>query len=343
MRIGIMIFVLALATLANGGVDDGRLDIYFIDTEGGAATLIVTPAGESVLVDCGNPGTRDAARIVETARRAKLTQIDHLVITHYHADHFGGAAELARLLPIRSIYDNGDENPSRDRPSQEYLAIKSDRRVVLNPGDLLPLKPAGQTPLEIKCLAARKKLIDPPAGAAQNPFCGEAKGKPMDLSDNANSIVLLLSFGDFRFFDGGDLTWNIEHDLACPVNRAGTVDVYQVTHHGLAASNNPVLVKALAPTVAIMNNGHRKGCDPETFATLKSVESLQSIFQVHRNLRADGDINNTSDEFIANTTHERECRGNGIELHVSADASSYEVAIPATNTQKTYQTRRHDE
>ena len=135
------------------------------------------------------------------------------------------------------------------------------------------------------------------------------------LSDNANSIVTLLSFGDFRFYEGGDLTWNMEHDLATPTNRAGTVDVFKVTHHGLDLSNNPVLVKALAPTVAIMSNGTTKGCEPETFATLKSTPSIQAIFQIHKNLRKDGDVNNTSDDHIANL--EKDCLGNDIEMSVA--------------------------
>src|SRR5947209_18652656 len=83
------------------------LDVYFVDTEGGAATLIVTPAGESVLIDCGNPGKRDAERINKTAREAGLTAIDKLLITHWHLDHYGGVAHLSELIPIRKFYDRG--------------------------------------------------------------------------------------------------------------------------------------------------------------------------------------------------------------------------------------------
>src|SRR5262245_31564493 len=84
------------------------LDIYFIDTEGGAATLIVTPAGESVLIDCGNPGARDAERIHKAVTQlAGLKQIDHLVITHWHSDHYGGTGRLAKLIPIMNFHDRG--------------------------------------------------------------------------------------------------------------------------------------------------------------------------------------------------------------------------------------------
>jgi competence protein ComEC len=331
------LLVLLFASPVRAGASDGKLDIYFIDVEGGAATLIVTPSNESILVDTGNPGERDPKRIFDVTRLAGLTQIDHLIITHYHGDHFGGAAALVKLIPFKVIYDNADDNPSRDRPTPEYLAIPSDKRVMPNPGDEIALKQPKDAPLKLKFLAARKKVIDAPPDAKPNPFCKDVKGKAIDLTDNANSIVFLLSLGDFKFFDAGDLTWNIEHDLACPVNRVGTVDVYQVTHHGLATSNNPALVKALMPTVAIMNNGATKGCEPEAFATLKSTDTIQAIWQLHKNLRPDGNVNNTSDEYIANL--ERNCAGHYIKLSIAPGATSYTVSIPATKIEKTYHVR----
>jgi beta-lactamase superfamily II metal-dependent hydrolase len=318
-----------------------NLDFYFIDTEGGASTLIVTPAGESVLIDTGNPGERDPGRIVDATRIAGIKEINTLVVTHYHVDHMGGAPTLGEWMPIHTIYDNADQNVSRDKASPEYLATKCDRRIMINPGDTIPLKQAEGAPnLSIVCLGCRKKFIEPPPGAKENPFASESKGKPLDLTDNANSIVLLLSFGDFRFYDGGDLTWNMEHDLATPVNRAGTVDVYQVTHHGLDLSNNPILVKALEPTVAIMNNGTTKGCGPETFATLKSTPSIQAIFQLHKNLREDGNVNNTTEDHIANI--EKDCKGNFVKMSVNPDGGSYTVSIPSNGFSQTFQTRKHE-
>ena len=335
--------LLVLSTLAHAGKSDGRLDIYFLDVEGGASTLIVTPAGESLLVDTGNPGTRDPSRILAAAKTAELSKIDYLVITHFHTDHFGGAAELAKLIPIGTLYDNADKNENRanEKPSQAYLDMKVDKRLMINPGDTIPLKQADNatTKLTIQCLAARKSFIDAPKDARPNPFADQARNKPIDGSDNANSIVQLLSFGDFRFYDGGDVTWNIENQLVTPLNRVGTVDVYQVTHHGLAQSNSPALVKALEPTVAIMNNGTTKGCEPETFATLKATPSIKDLWQLHKNLRPDGTTNNTTPDLIAN--EDRNCKGNYIKLSISPDSASYTVSIPSTNTTKTYQTRKH--
>src|SRR5262249_20247126 len=191
--------------------------------------------------------------------------------------------------------------------------------------------------LTIQCLAGHKNRIDPPPGAKPNPFDKDSRPKDEDTSDNANSIVLLVRFGDFKFYDGGDLTWNMEHELAAPINRIGTVDVYQVTHHGLALSNNPVLVKAIEPTVAIMNNGTVKGCDPEVFSTLKSTASIKNVFQLHKNLRPDGDVNNVDPKFIANL--DKNCAGNLVHLAVSPDARQYVVSIPATKFEQAYETK----
>jgi beta-lactamase superfamily II metal-dependent hydrolase len=322
------------------GPADGRLDIYWIDTEGGAATLIVTPAGESVLIDSGNPGARDAGRIFNTATQvAGLKRIDNLVTTHYHIDHFGGAATLAGLMPIGNVWDNGEFKEGWERPSKEYLEFKCEKRVVLSAGDEIPLKNLvanDAAKVGIRCLAARKKFVEAPAGAVENPDSANAKRKRDDPSDNANSIVTLISFGPFRFFVGGDLTWNMEEKLVCPVNLVGPVDVYQVTHHGLDISNNPVVVRALAPTVAVMSNGTTKGSAGEVFATLRGTASVQAIFQVHRNLRADKE-NNTTEELTANL--EEACQGNYIKLSVEPNGKNYKVSIPATKHERTYQTK----
>lgn len=321
------------------GEADKRLDIYWVDVEGGAATLIVTPAGESVLIDAGNPGGRDAPRVHKVAAEvAKLKKIDHLVVTHFHRDHFGGAAELAALMPIGAAYDNGEFPGGRERPDKAYLEFKADRRVVLNPGDEVPLKQAdGAGKVALRCLAARKQFVAPPAGAKENLDAG--KKKPEDFSDNANSIVQLLSLGDFQFFDGGDLTWNMEARLVSPVNLPGPVDVMQINHHGLDVSNNPLLCRALAPRVVIMNNGPTKGCGPETFATLKSLDQLESIYQLHKNLRPDGDKNNVADEFIANQPGTDACQGNYVKVSVDPAGKSYTVSVPSTKHEQAYQAR----
>lgn len=323
------------------------LDLYWVDVEGGAATLIVTPAKESILIDSGNPGERDASRIHKAAKDAGLERIDHLITTHFHIDHFGGAAELSRLIPIGTVYDYGIPEQNPDNPSDNerfarsiapYRDFRAEKRVVLKPGDEVPLKQLdGSPPLALKCLGGKQKFIPKPDGQViENPLCHNARQKQADTSDNANSLVLLLSLGNFEMFDGGDLTWNTEAQLACPVNLVGPVDVYDVNHHGLDVSNNPLLIRALSPTVAVMGNGTTKGCGPETFATLKSVASIKAIYQAHKNLRADSE-NNTDSRQIANL--EKDCAGNYIKISVQGDGKSYQVSIPANGYGRTFHTR----
>jgi competence protein ComEC len=335
------LLLVACVTPAISGESDKKLDIYWIDTEGGAATLLVTPTGETILIDAGNPGRRDVDRIVKTITEiAGRKQVDHLVTTHYHSDHFGGAIELSKVLPIKHLWNNGEFEGLRDHPGKAYFELKADTKHVINPGDTIPVKqlPNGSPELSIRCLGTRQTFITAPAGASENAtVCATARDKDRDGSDNANSVVLLIQFGGFKFYDAGDLTWNMEKKLVCPHNLVGKVDVYQVTHHGLDASNNPLVLQTIEPRVAIMNNGTTKGCAPEVFANLQETKSLQGIYQVHKNLRPDGEKNNVADEFIANK--EKDCQGHHIRLSVSPDTKSYTVAIPANKHEKKFQTR----
>ena len=315
------------------------MSVHWVDVEGGAATLIVTPAGESVLIDTGNPGRRDPDRILRAAGELGIRRIDHLITTHYHRDHFGGAAELSALIPIGLVWDNGVFDGMPNHPGKAYFEFPAESRRVIQPGDVLPLKQKeGHPSYALRCLAARKTFVRPAENAAENAaICADHRDKDRDGSDNANSIVMLLSYGDFRFFDGGDLTWNQEKRLVCPVNMVGEVDVYQVGHHGLDSSNNPVLIRTLKPRVAVMNNGVTKGCRPDVFATLTAQPSLVAIFQMHKNLRPDGQVNNAPAPFIANA--KKDCDGKPIHLRVARDGKSYEVEVPATGLKRRFATR----
>ncbi len=299
----------------------GTLDVYFIDVEGGQATLIVTPAGESMLVDTGwaGFGGRDAERIASVAKAAGVSELDYLLITHYHLDHVGGAPELVELLPAKTFVDHGPSVETGGRAAELFARYQAIRRqgkhLLVRPGDTVPLKG-----VEVRILASAGEVLRSPLGGAggDNPLCRDEKRRDDDPSENARSVGFLLTYGKFRFLNLGDLTWNKELDLVCPVNRIGVVDVYLTTHHGMNLSGPAALVHAIRPRVAIMNNGARKGGTPEALRIVRSAPGLEDLWQLHYSLAADKNLN-APEAFIANL--EENCLGDWLKLSASADGS----------------------
>lgn len=336
-------FCLFVTSQLFAGAADGRLDIYFIDVEGGAATLLVTPAGESILIDSGYPdnGGRDRDRILDVVKNvAKLDHIDHASVSHWHLDHYGNHAALADKIKIHNFWDRGipdslqEDNKFVERIVQ-YRAASQNQSKAVKPGDTFTLESPG-LPLNLKVVTASGDVI-PNEGPA-NPHAGLHKPQADDPTDNAKSVSALFTFGKFKFLTCGDLTWNTEAKLMTPNNPVGQVDMFMVTHHGLNVSNNPVLVLAIDPTVTVTCNGPTKGGAPETIGTLKKVKSLQAMYQLHRNIKL-GENEQAPVENIANQEDTNACKGKWIKASVAKDGNSYTVQVGADGTPKEFKTR----
>lgn len=340
------------ATLFLTGADapDRGLDMYFIDVMGGAATLVVTPERESILIDTGWPGLqdRDPKRIAHVLKDvAGLDHLDHLVTTHWHTDHYGGIEGLAKRVRIDHFWDRGLPNPNAangdraaypDGPRANdplgiaYRKASEGKRGALKAGDKIPLK--GKT--EALVLASGGEVLAQGSGSAPNPRCESAPADlPVDPSDNARSLAIRFQLGEFQFLDCGDLTWNVEKKLVCPNDLIGPIDLFQVTHHGMAISNHPTLVQTIQPTVAIMNNGPRKGGDAKAVSLLRSIPSIKALYQLHKNA-ATSDADNTEPALIANKSADG---GQFIRASVSADGKHFTVQIGADGAGREFEVR----
>lgn len=322
------------------------LNLHVIDVEGGQATLIVSPSGQSMLVDTGWPlNGRDAERIAAAVKRAGVGTLDYLVITHYHDDHVGGMEQLASRVKFRTVITHGPTTETSRAATiatatfQNAMAASGAKEIVVRPGDAIPLKG-----IDVKVLASNRQLIGTPlpgAGLA-NPLCEGAVQRRADTSDNSASVGMLLTFGAFRFLDLGDLTQDLEHQMACPVNRIGEVDLYLTTHHGSGQSNAAVLVHALKSRVAIMNNGAQKGGDLPVLHTVRSAPELEDLWMLHYSAAA-GAEGNVAEPFIANTGDVPDPavpdQGFGVSVTAQADGS-FTVINERNKHTRTYPARR---
>jgi len=311
------------------------LQIFFIDVEGGQATLMVAPSGQSLLIDTGWPGFngRDASRIVAAAKAAGVNRIDYVVITHFHRDHVGGVTQLASQIKIGTFVDHGPNMEDAAAPREDFAAYEkvaaNSKRMTVKPGDQIPMKDINVQVLT----AAGEHITTPLRGAGQpNPLCAAEPEAAVDSTENARSLGTLITFGKFRFLDLGDLTKRKERDLVCPNNLIGAVDLYLTTHHGLNQSNAKVIVDAVHPRVSIMNNGAHKGGSPDAWETIHNSPGLQDLWQLHYAMGSDK-AHNVSEMYIANM--DEKCEGKYIKVAAETNGT-FTVLNSRNNFKKTY-------
>ena len=317
------------------------LQVYFVDVEGGQATLFVTPEGKSLLIDTGWPGynNRDAQRIVAAARDASVSKIDFVLITHYHDDHVGGSPQLAAKIPVGTFIDHGElretDNANAQRvysAYQQLLATGKYKHLVAKPGEVLPI-----TGMQVRMLTADGEVIERPlpGGGKENPACAVAEKPPVDTTENPRSLGTLITFGKLRILDLGDLTADKEMPLVCPTNKIGKVDIYVVSHHGSEPSGSAALVHGITPRVAIMDNGEKKGGSVKAWTVVKSSPGLEDFWELHYSAEG-GSEHNAAPEFLANL--QGEDQGNYLKLTADADGN-FAVFNSRTKQTKKYQAR----
>lgn len=335
---------LGLLPVAHGANTD-PLQIYFIDVEGGQATLFITPEHKSLLVDTGWPAdasgsSKSAERIAAVAHQAGLQKLDFVLITHYHTDHVGGVPALSAQIPVGTFIDHG---PNREQEGiteegfQAYRKILSSGphdHVVAGPGDNLYISGIGSTVISSDGNLIAKPL--PGAGEA-NTACANAPKFSPDQTENARSLGTLFTFGKLRILDLGDLTSDKEVQLVCPINKLGKIDIYIVSHHGWNQSNSAPFVQAIAPRVAIMDNGAKKGGTPSAWDNIRKTSSLEDLWQLHYSEEG-GKQHNAPDSFIANLPGPD--AGNWLRLTAFADGS-FEVFNSRTQKAKHYPGAAH--
>ena len=322
----VLLCILLLCVLSNASAaaDHSKLRIYFVDVEGGQATLFVTPANQSLLIDTGWPDNngRDADRIVAAAKEAGISKIDYVLVTHFHTDHGGGIPQLTTRIPVGTFIDHGPNRETTDAATvdvwqayQKVLASGKFEHLVAKPGDTLPIQG-----MQVTVISSDGELISKPLpGAGQaNANCKNAEQYPADQTENMRSLGTLITFGKLRILDLGDLTRDQEMKLMCPINKLGKIDIYIVSHHGWAQSSSPALVYGIQPRVAIMDNGAKKGGTPSVWDIISKSPHLEDFWQLHYSEEG-GAAHNVAQKFIANP--EGPDGGNYLRLIARPDGS----------------------
>ena len=334
-------FALLLLLAAGAAGAANTLDIYFIDTEGGQATLLVSPSGQTMMIDTGFAGLdtanpdkevgRDADRIAAVAKLADVKRIDTLLVSHFHGDHVGGVTQLTQRLPVRVFVDDGpavQDVPILKQRVGEYseiyaAAFAKGQHKVVTAGDKIAVEG-----LDVTVMAANGKPIARKGDA--NPYCEGIAPRPEGNPEDTESIGVLVQFGRFRFANFGDMPWGKEVEFLCPENRLGKLDVLETARHGGEPSK---AIYAMAPRVAVADNGARKGAGPASLKAFQASPGFEDLWLLHFNIPG-GKEGNPPESFVANLNEEGD---QGLYLKVSAmEDGSFTVYNPRTKATKAY-------
>jgi len=287
---------------------EGTLKIVSIDVEGGGGTLFVTPEGKSLLIDTGWPGgagllpspdgaKNSADRIAAAAKKLGLSKIDYLIITHYHMDHVGGAMELVKRIPVDTFIDHGPNaehlapgekvppdlaGGAPDQLYPRYLEIiKGHKHIVAKPGQVIDIGSMTDT-----IVSSDGVVLSRPLAGAGQPIaaCDTAlskSSKDIGGEENRRSVASLLRFGKVSIALFGDLSWDKERELSCPVGKLGHVNLLIATQHGSVISSNPASIADMHPDVVLVGMGGKKGGDEEPIKTIKASPGLMGFWQTH--------------------------------------------------------------
>jgi competence protein ComEC len=355
-RVLLLLFVIAMVERPQA--QSRTLDIYWVDVEGGAATLFVAPSGESMLIDTGfDVGDRDATRIAAAAKAAGLRRIDHVVISHYHTDHVGGLAALAKLITLGRFYGPGDKiEPDNQKWLDVLRTTAGNQRTIVKPGDKVPLPG-----VDVQIVASDLALIERPLrGGGPNALCATAEEKAPAGFENQRMVGTHLRYGDFTFLALIDLDWQKEMELACPVNRIGPITLYQSGRHGsFDGAGAPALLNAIKPQVVVINNGPRKGLGQQDatakvttpagrkvtpyerngYARLMQIPGIEGVWQGHLALLDQDPAHNTAADMIANTEETADCKGHWIKASVQPNGQ-FTVTNGRNGFSRTYTARK---
>lgn len=305
----VSIAALGAAPFAAQGKAAKPLEIYVIDAEGGKAVLYISPTGQTLLIDSGNPGGRDTDRLMAAIADAGVTKIDYLISSHYHTDHVGGLEPLSKRIPIEHFLDHGPtvEGPVTSLREQVagfqamYSELSAGKRTVVKPGDRVPI-----TGLDVRVVTSAGAVLKTPlpGGGKPNPACAEytPPAEPAanwSTPDDDQSVGTVITYGQFRAIDLADLLWDRAVQLMCPNNMVGPIDLYVMTGHGTDITSASPLTDGIGARVAVMQNGTRKGGQVVAMRTIRLAPGFEDLWQLHwsHNAALEG---NSSGLLIAN-------------------------------------------